>query len=357
MRPIGQESGLVPLGSRSSALRACQTDHQCSGFGRFANLTRNAPAESLQTAFLARHQTPNSERWQMAPRQKLHYLSLTTTPVQLVNDQDTDLGSATAFLYESDDGRLFLITNWHVVTGREPSNPSISKTGAVPSVLKLRLHKRQKAVGGQPTILVTDMDQIRIPINSTDGQEPRWLEHPKHRSRVDVVAIPIEENLDIGKRCHFNVLNRFPDLVSNYKPEAMDDVFVIGCPWGISATIGRGGGIPVYKRGSIASDPVIDYRRLPSLLIDCRTTTAMSGSPVIVSHSGIWMPEGRMTNDSIIGTVVSFLGVYSGRLTYNDNEEISEIGIVWKASVLKDILEDGVSGTSVEEMANMHNDE
>ena len=285
--------------------------------------------------------------------QKLHYFSLTTTPIQAVNEQNTSLGNATAFFYESNSGQLFLITNWHVVTGREPSSPSVSKTAAVPSVLKLKLHKRQKPIGGQPTILATDIDEVRIPINSNDGNGPRWLEHPKYRFKIDVVAIPLDEHSDFRQRYHFNPLNKFPHFVPNYAPEAMDNVFVVGYPWGISATIERGGGIPVYKRGSIASDPVIDYRRLPSVLIDCRTTTAMSGSPVIVSHSGIWMPDGRMTNDSIIGTFNSFLGVYSGRLKDKKDEEISEIGIVWKASVLREITESNVSGTTLENMASM----
>ena len=66
------------------------------------------------------------------------------------------------------------------------------------------------------------------------------------------------------------------------------------------------------------------------------------------------MPEGQMTDDSIIGTITSFLGVYSGRLTDIENEEISEIGIVWKGTVLKEITEGDVSGTTVEDMASMH---
>ena len=290
----------------------------------------------------------------MRPSRKLHYFSLTTAPVQVVNDQDTNLGVATAFFYENQNSQLFLITNWHVVTGRKPSSPWNSKTGAIPSLLKLKLHRRQEPIGSQSTILVTDIDEVHIPINSVDGSEPRWLEHPKHRLQVDVVAIPVEKHLDIEQKYHFNILNKFPHFVPDYEPEAMDNVFVIGYPWGISATAGRGGAIPVYKRGSIASDPIIDYRRLPSLLIDCRTTTAMSGSPVVVSHDGVWMPEGRMTDDSIIGTITSFLGVYSGRIADKKNEVISEIGIVWKGPVLGKITEGGVSGTTVKDMASMH---
>ena len=285
---------------------------------------------------------------------KLHYFSLTTTPVQVIINQNKNLGGATAFFYENQNSQLFLITNWHVVTGREPSNPSESKTGAVPLVLKLKLHKRQEPVEGQSAIVVTDIDEVDIPINSADGNEPRWLEHPLHRQKVDLVAIPLEEHLDIKQKYHFNVLNKFPHFVPNYRPDVMDNVFVIGYPWGISATIERGGGIPLYKRGSIASDPIIDYRRLPSLLIDCRTTTAMSGSPVIASHSGVLMPEGQMTDDSIIGTSTSFLGVYSGRLTDNENEDISEIGVVWKESGLKEITEGGVPGFRVKDMASMN---
>ena len=66
------------------------------------------------------------------------------------------------------------------------------------------------------------------------------------------------------------------------------------------------------------------------------------------------MPEGRMTDDSIIGTITSFLGVYSGRITDNKNEVISEIGIVWKGPVLGKITEGGVSGTTVKDMPSMH---
>ena len=39
--------------------------------------------------------------------QKLHYFSLNTTPIQAINDQDTSLGNATAFFYESNSGQLF----------------------------------------------------------------------------------------------------------------------------------------------------------------------------------------------------------------------------------------------------------
>ena len=135
----------------------------------------------------------------------------------------------------------------------------------------------------------------------------------------------------------------------------MDDVFVIGYPWGLS---GSGGALPIYKRGSIASEPAIDYLGLPRFLIDCRTSAAMSGSPVLVEHSGVWNPNGSMTGDSIIGTLVNFVGVYSGRLLSSEgvsveDSEVTEIGIVWKKHALDALVNKGVPGMTLDEIIRL----
>ena len=112
------------------------------------------------------------------------------------------------------------------------------------------------------------------------------------------------------------------------------------------------GAIPIYKRGSIASEPLLDYDGRPRVLIDCRTYSGMSGSPVVVSHSGIWMPEGEITGDSVIGTVESLLGIYSGRLgvrAWLETEGVSEIGVVWKLRTIDEVVDQGVPGTTVDD--------
>ena len=288
---------------------------------------------------------------------KLHYFSLSTAPIEVLNVQDKRLSAATSFFYETEDSQLFLITNWHVVTGRHPSNQSSSKTGSVPNTLKIKVHRRQKEVDGEKTIVSSDIDDVCIPINSEDGNEPRWLEHPDFGLKVDVVGIKIEEHSEFRKKYHFTVANKWKEFHSDYEPEVMDDVFVIGYPWGLSATSGRGGGIPIYKRGSVASDPIIDFRRLPCVLIDCRTTESMSGSAVIAARTGIFMPDGQMSDSTVLGTVSMFLGIYSGRLigkrSVEDSEkDISEIGIVWKASVLDAITQHGNPGTPLKCLAS-----
>ena len=94
---------------------------------------------------------------------------------------------------------------------------------------------------------------------------------------------------------------------------------------------------------------IVDFR---PVLIDCRTSSAMSGSPVIASQTGIFMPDGKMSGNMAFGTVSAFLGVYSGRLYGRESktgygDEVSEIGIVWKSSVLERITQEGSPGTEL----------
>ena len=215
----------------------------------------------------------------------LHHFSLATALTNVFNSQGTHLSTATSFFYETPASQLFLITNWHVVTGRNPSQPSISETGAVPYVVTIRMHNKQMKVHGKSNIVTSEVSEVRIPINSDDGNAPRWLEHPEHTFGVDVVAIQISDHLEFRDKYALNIANKWKEYHKDYQPDAMDEVFVIGYPWGLSSTAKRGGGLPVYKRGCIASDPIVDFRRLPCVLIDCRTTSAMSGSPVIASQT------------------------------------------------------------------------
>jgi len=84
----------------------------------------------------------------------------------------------------------------------------------------------------------------------------------------------------------------------------------------------------------------------------------MSGSPVICAHSGLWLPGGKIAEDSAIGTVETLAGVYSGRLKMQEPSEdakaadrISEIGIVWKKRALDEIVEQGIASTKLRELA------
>jgi hypothetical protein len=138
-------------------------------------------------------------------------------------------------------------------------------------------------------------------------------------------------------------INSLEDFV-DFEPSIGDDVFVLGYPGGVDG----GHELALWKRGSIASQPSVDLDQLPKLLIDTATRKGMSGSPVIARQSGIIVPRGVSTKPGalsgmeIIGRADTFLGIYSGRI--GDDEFGLQLGIVWKASVLDQIVKNGKPG-------------
>lgn len=248
-------------------------------------------------------------------------------------------GSATGFFYKRSPEKAFFVTNWHVVTGRSPAKPGFSN-GGTPRALELTLHRRFGETGIKADHTVTRT----IEINSEDGNDPAWLEHPEWRHRADVVVIPVPAgNPALSDDVIFYTIEEV-QLWSGYIPRVMQDVFILGFPWGLSA---GGAGLPVFKRGSIASAPVVEANSLPRLLVDCRTAKGMSGAPVLGRDEGPYDSEAGI----FFGPAIGFLGVYSGRL--EGKEETSEIGVVWRAKLIEEIIESGVRGSSLTDLAGI----
>lgn len=236
---------------------------------------------------------------------------------------DINIGNATGFLWLHNETH-YLITNWHVVTGRSPTNKQpIDKHGTVPDKLKLWFRYKDN---------LKELEPFEVPLFGKQGQ-PLWLEHKDFQSNVDVAAIKINPP-DKFKLYPINKIS-----LGDFRPTIGLDVFIAGFPRGIS------GGMlfPVWKRGSIASEPDIDLDGLPKLLIDSMTREGMSGSPVIAQYTGIYTedPENPKGSDWI-GTQQLLIGIYSGRYPGQDEFE-AHLGIVWKVPVIENIIESGIS--------------
>ncbi|MEU0371199.1 trypsin-like peptidase domain-containing protein [Streptomyces sp. NPDC006283] len=232
------------------------------------------------------------------------------------------IGSATGFVVLK-DGAPYLITNWHVASGRHPgTGQPRSRTGATPDTLHIPMLLPQKndRIEWQP---------IPQPLLTEDG-DAAWLEHPRFGRRVDVVALPMS-NLDAID------LHPYQVAASKFQLRAQvsDFVNIIGFPFGRTA----GGVFAIWTKGAIASEPEVDFDDVPCFLIDARTREGQSGSPVIAYSPGgpTAMHDGSLAMMS--GPLVNLLGVYSGRINEN-----SDLGVVWKASVITEILESGVPG-------------
>jgi hypothetical protein len=239
--------------------------------------------------------------------------------VAAVNGQQ--LGTATGFIVMNGE-QPYLITNWHVASGRSPfDGQPRSSTGATPDTLHI------------PMMLPPYQDRIEwkpVPqrLLGDDG-EAAWLEHPRLGRKVDVVALPLS-GLDMELHPY-----RVDSGALQLRAQVSDFVNIIGFPFGRAA----GGAFAIWTKGAIASEPEINFDDLPCFLIDARTREGQSGSPVIAYSPGgpTAMSDGSFS--VINGPVTNLLGVYSGRIN-----ESSDLGVVWKASIISEILESGVPG-------------
>jgi hypothetical protein len=252
---------------------------------------------------------------------------------------DKPISSATAFTVwrGHDESQRWLVTNWHVVTGRDPeTGQALDRvTARVPDELHIAC-----LVKGSPTQRVR-WQIVKEHLYDTDG-DPLWLEHPVHGRKADVVALPMTQH-----RGHVGEVDLWgydpwfedtlaPDDIARGLPVGVSrPLSIIGFPFGATG----GGYLPIWIQGWVASELDVDIYELPLFLIDARTREGQSGSPVIAySPGGSHVLENMVTVGG--GPMERFLGVYSGRL----NEE-SDIGRVWKRKALVEVLDGGKRGT------------
>jgi hypothetical protein len=234
------------------------------------------------------------------------------------------LASATGFVVGTAAGPA-LLTNRHNLTGRHhDTGQPLSKTGGIPNEV-LVFHNSTRGLG----VWEPRLERLY------EGDQPRWIEHPTLRERADFVALPLRE---------LHGVQLFPYLLEP-SPQSIvvgpaDVVSVVGFPFGLTA----GGCLAIWATGFIASEPEVNFRDLPLMLIDCRSRPGQSGSAVIAyRHSGVIMQGGGIGLGG--GPASSLLGIYSGRI----NSE-SDIGFVWKISAIRELVSAVVAPASQEQV-------
>lgn len=228
---------------------------------------------------------------------------------------DIYLGSATSFCYLY-LGLKFLITNYHVVTGKNAFTNELldKKHGAIPNRLVIEYYNRSN-----------NLMTFEIPICENSFLNLSYKNNGKI-CHYDIVAIKIDDELDI---LPINGFDYYPkDLLIG----VTDSVFVLGFPKSIHVS-----NTPIWKLASIASEPSIDVNNLPIFYIDTATKEGMSGSPVIIySNKGNY----RSVNGDVVlsnNIIFNFLGIYSGR-DLCQNEEEARLGVVWSEKSIIDTI-------------------
>lgn len=259
--------------------------------------------------------------FQGKPLMQIHRFSLAATPIFGWCGEHR-LANATGFISKV-HGRPYLISNWHVFAGRHAlTGQPLAEHGGCPDRLDFLCHR-----------MITD--DASMPEKHTailvSGGSNLWLEHPVHGQAVDVAAIPIDIPQD---GVTVDDVEHIPDM----RIEVGQDVFILGYP--IEPV--RTAYVPIWKRGTIASEPTFDMDGLGKFLVDTATRSGMSGALVVARSYGGYTPE---QGPSVIkgGTFYRRIGIYSGREGANDLGKV-QLGIVWRPELIAEVCAGGKIG-------------
>ena len=216
---------------------------------------------------------------------------------------------------------FFLITNGHIVTGRDRLTEKPLGRASLPRTLRVKIPVEGPEVESGMALLGTQTMTLDL---YDDQGRALWFSHPHAGLKFDVVALPLVKPA-----------RRFPDLIGSYLPYHFsndapdlappDELSVVGFPFGLHGGVSTA----VWVRGSVATEPDFLYQGEPCFLIDARTREGQSGSPVI---------QRRIAGDSA-SSDYHLRGVYSSRVNPAETSKSSDLGRVWTSDVIAQILE------------------
>lgn len=188
----------------------------------------------------------------------------------------------------------------------------------------------------------------------------QWLEHRQRAEGVDVAAIALafpDDAVIITQ----NDLN----LDDTIRIQVGMEIFIVGYPYGFSIH----NILPIWKRGTIASEPTARPDGLDKFYVDAYAHPGMSGSPVFaVSRRQMFnlSPEAaelyaasergeasasdfissldpnELQRGAFDGIALRLIGIYGGRVLIEGNRD-ANLGVVYGASCLDEIFSSPVS--------------
>lgn len=266
---------------------------------------------------------------------EIDHISLCTTPIFLYKaDKPVSLGTGFFYAYQDLNVQvLYLITNYHVLTGSSPleNKPCIGDT------IALQFHISDTEPGKIKT--------VRLPL-FTKNEKPIWITSSSC-PEADLAVIPLVDPL--YQDCKVRYISA-EWAKGDLKVRPTTNVALVGYPYGF---YDMKNALPIWKTGSVASEPDVDFDGKPLFLVDVSAFPGMSGSPVFgVSPHGVY--ESKEGAIKIGVNLKTFLGIYVSMHQHVENKylkevaygnglgivdyESLEIGDVWKARLISEIV-------------------
>ena len=222
------------------------------------------------------------------------------------------VSTATGFIIKPRN-KYYLVTNLHVVTNRDPFNGKwVGKEGVIPNQVHIS-HRNTAGINHS----YGSIEQLK----TAEGKN-LYEEFSFEGKKVDIVAIPLKDTVSKDIKfypiAYYNTIEQV-DLIP------ADLLMVVGFPLGRSAAYK----LPIWKSGTLSSEPILDQNGLPTLWLDMHGFEGMSGSPVYYITNNLNTKNGNLHYGH---RYVFFVGVLS-----HINSDL-DLGIVWKGTYLKTLF-------------------
>jgi len=295
-----------------------------------------------------------------------HPISYTTTHMKMFfNEQFLATGTAFVMQYAGEYG---LITNWHVLSGRNPiTGKCLAINGGIPNIAKCHVALVHRLDDGPRFTETIHFLPVEIPLIDDEGNTT-WNDNRANDPLSDYAIILLDKyipelnqpgrslrsiqagvvTIKKGKKAGGKL--KAEDL-NHFYPQVGHQVFIVGYPVGVE----HSGVFPIWKGGTIASEPtsslsISGVETEDLIYVDGLTRAGMSGSPVICLQKP---GDAYYTDDGVQITASKaeplLVGVYAGRDGVTKSEADLALGRVWKVAALERLF--GKSITAVRSAA------
>lgn len=237
--------------------------------------------------------------------------------------EDECLGKGTGWFWRHPDG-IALVTAWHNFAGLHHTTREPMDQRGMPDRIRYRYMTHNPR---------TFQDE-EIPLYLDEERtSPRWFVHSVCGSYLDMAFLLLKiEGADV--LCVNDVVS-----VATTPIRPTHDVFAIGFAQGVSMF----NVFPIWKRGTIASDPDFPVEGHPKFYVDMPGRGGLSGAPAYRLVRGLVSEESDDLQSIAIGEKFEFLGLYSGRAAdqlppQKRTGESTDLGFLWRTDFILEML-------------------
>lgn len=290
---------------------------------------------------------------------RVHRLSHATTYLETYvvrHDGIHEIRSFATGFFVRKHSKLYLASNWHVFTGLDPADTTQSHRKGPPHYIKATVRSKDGK----------HLSTLSIPLYSATWS-PLWLEHTE--GPVVDLAI-LELPLEVEERFEISVISSLVDQ-RNINAAISSDVYILGYPFDRTHFLqsfrdARGHELPIWKRGSIASEPEMPLGGRV-VLIDSLSRPGMSGSPIVIAEDHDMMATNdsetiKAFKDETLSALeriaridvdsmrpvrerhFNFFGIYSGVIGLTRGSDVA-LGKCWTGAALQELLDAPANGT------------